>query len=262
MRYLVWILISLLSVQFVPGQDFSVYRKQYFQYRQSALPYRLLSPTGDLSQKYPLVIFLHGAFEKGTDNEAQLTIGGRFFMRDSVRKNYPAWVLFPQCGADDVWAYFENKLDLTTGYAKDWVFPFPNEPTVPAMLVKMLVDSLVASGKADPARIYFAGLSQGGMGVLDLLARYPETFAAGIAICGAGGPATAKYFAGKSALWLFHGDRDRVVPPYFSQQYYRRLKRVGSVVRYTEYAGAEHNAWSKAFTEPDLLSWLFAQGRK
>lgn len=84
---------------------------------------------------------------------------------------------------------------------------------------------LVASGKADPARIYIAGLSQGGMGVLDLLARYPETFADSIAMCGAGDPATAKYFAGKPALWLFHGDKDPVVPPYFSQQYYRRLKK-------------------------------------
>lgn len=262
MRYLVWILISLLLVQPVPAQDFSVYSKQYFQYQQSELPYRLLSPTGDLTQKYPLVVFLHGASEKGTDNEAQLSIGGRFFMRDSVRKNYPAYVLFPQCGPEDAWAYFENTLDLTTGYAKDWVFPFRKEPTLHAMLVKKLVDSLVASGKADPARIYIAGLSQGGMGVLDLLARYPETFAAGIAMCGAGDPATAKYIAGKSALWLFHGDKDPVVPTYFSQQYYRRLKKAGSVVRYTEYAGVEHNCWSKAFTEPDLLSWLFGQGRK
>lgn len=80
MRYLVWILISWFSVQVVPAQDFSVYNKHYFQYQLSELPYRLLSPTGDLTQKYPLIVFLHGAFEKGSDNEAQLAIGGRFFI--------------------------------------------------------------------------------------------------------------------------------------------------------------------------------------
>lgn len=223
------------------------------------LPYRLLSPTGDTNNKYPLIIFLHGAFEKGNDNEAQLTIGGRFFMRDSILKNYPAYILFPQCPPDDSWAYFENQIDFTTGYAKDWNFPFRKEPNPASAALKKLLDQLLFSGKIDNRRVYISGISQGGMGVLDLIARYPETFAAAISICGAGEPGTTKLFAAKVPLWLFHGDQDKVVPPDFSRQYYKRLKKAGSIVRYSEYAGVEHNSWVKAFAEPDLMSWLFRQ---
>jgi len=92
-----------------------------------------------------------------------------------------------------------------------------------------------------------------------LLARYPETFAAGIAMCGAGEVTTAKNFAGKTAFWLFHGDKDQVVPTAFSQQYYRKLRKAGATVRYTEYKNTGHNCWSNALAEPDLLRWLFAQ---
>jgi predicted peptidase len=97
------------------------------------------------------------------------------------------------------------------------------------------------------------------MGVLDMIARYPDMFAGALSICGAGEPTTTKFFAGKTALWLFHGDKDPVVPTSFSQQYYRRLKRANAIVRYSEYPGVEHNSWVNAFKEPELMSWLFAQ---
>ncbi len=129
-------------------------------------------------------------------------------------------------------------------------------------MVKKLVDSLLVSCKIDASRIYIAGLSQGGMGVLDMIARYPETFTAGLAIFGAGEPATTRLFAGKVSLWLFHGDKDEIVPVNFSQEYYKRLKRVGAVIRYSEYQGVDHNSWTKAFAEPELMQWLFAQGKK
>ncbi len=153
-------------------------------------------------------------------------------------------------------------MDFTTGYAKDWNFPFRKEPTAVSGLLKNLIDQMLVSGTIDVSRVYIAGLSQGGMGVLDLIARYPETFAAGLSICGAGEPTTTKLFAGKVALWLFHGDKDPVVPKDFSQQFYKRLRRAGSVVRYSEYAGVEHNCWINAFAEPELMSWLFAQVKK
>jgi predicted peptidase len=251
--------MMLVAVLFVSAQDLSAYRKEYFTGSNGIeMPYRLLSPL-TTDKKYPLLIFLHGAFEKGVDNELQLNIGGRFFLRDSIRNNYPAYVLFPQCPADDSWAYFENKLDLATGFAADWNFPFRKEPAKITAVLKQLVDTLLASGKIDLSRVYIAGLSQGGMGVLDLIARYPQTFAGAISICGAGEPATTKLFAGKVPLWLFHGDKDEVVPVDFSRQYYKRLKKAGSVARYNEYPGVGHSSWGKAFAEPELMSWLFAQ---
>ena len=77
----------------------------------------------DRNKKYPVIIFLHGAFEKGNDNSSQLTNGGALFLRDSIRKNYPAIVIFPQCPANDAWVYFEDKRD-STGKLVDVFFPF------------------------------------------------------------------------------------------------------------------------------------------
>lgn len=256
----IWLL--LFTGLLTRAQDLSAYQKNIFTDHGAELPYRLLSPERDSGKKFPLVIFLHGAYERGNDNEAQLNIGGRFFLRDSIRQKYAAYVLFPQCPANDTWAYFENQIDFTTGFAKNWNFPFRKEPTVVTGLLKKLIDQIIASGKIDLSKIYIAGLSQGGMGVLDLIARYPEIFAAGISICGAGEPTTSKLFSGKVALWLFHGDQDPVVPKEFSQQFYKRLKRTGAVVRYSEYAGVEHNSWVNAFKEPELMNWLFRQMKK
>ncbi len=262
MRFWLCFVMAISGGRFSSAQDFSAWEKNTFFFDQSVLPYRFLRPAADLSKKYPLIIFLHGAFEKGEDNEKQLNIGGRYFLRDSIRKNYPAYVLFPQCPEDDSWAYFENKLDLTTGKATDWNFPFRKEPTPVAASLKKLIDSIAATGSIAVDKIYIAGLSQGGMGVLDLSARYPETFAAGISMCGAGEPMTAKLFSGKVAIWLFHGDKDPVVPVDFSRDFYRRLKRLNAAVRYSEYKGVEHNCWVNAFAEPELMRWLFEQAKK
>lgn len=258
MKYIlsIWMFFFASSIS---AQNFSAYKREVFVEQDRELPYRILSPIGDTTKKYPLIVFLHGAFEKGNDNEVQLNIGGSFFLRDSIRKNYPAYIIFPQCPLDDSWTYFENKIDFTTGFATDWNFPFKKEPTAVVNALKKLIDHIIAEGKIDTSRIYIAGLSQGGMGVLDMLARYPDLFAAGLSMCGAGEPATAKFFSGKSALWLFHGTNDQLVPPLFSQQYFKRLKKAHSIVRYSEYPDTEHNCWTKAFAEPDLMRWLFAQ---
>ena len=243
--------------------DFTPYEKYAFQSGEQTLPYRLLRPVNtDTSKRFPLVIFLHGAFEKGTDNEAQLGIGGRFFLRDSVRNRYPTFVLFPQCPETDSWAYFDNTMNLTTGQAENWKFPFRKQPTGIAGALKNLIDSLVQQDKVDTKRIYIAGLSQGGMGVLDMIARYPDTFAAGISICGAGNVTTVKQFNDKVALWLFHGEKDDVVPASFSRSYYKKLQKQNGDVRYTEYPQTGHNSWVKAFAEPDFLMWLFSKQKK
>lgn len=259
MRGLYFTTLLLFAVLQGTAQDFSAYQEGYFQVNDFVLPYRLLSPKTLSEEKQPLLIFLHGAFEKGTDNQKQLMIGGKFFMRDSIRERYPVFLLFPQCPKDDSWAYFENQIDFSTGYAKDWVFPFMKEATYVSAVLKQLVDSLLKTGKIDPTRVYIAGLSQGGMGVLDLIARYPDFFAAGISMCGGGNPSTTRLFAGKVPLWLFHGDNDSIVPPVFSEQFYRRLKRAHSEVKFNLYQGVGHDCWNKAFAEPELMAWLFAQ---
>jgi predicted peptidase len=259
----IFLLCCIAFVLNAGAQDLSVYRSATYYSKEGELPYRILDPLNfDSSKTYPVIIFLHGSFEKGTDNTAQLNIGGRYFLREENRKNYPAFVLFPQCPLDDSWAYFENKIDSSTGLAKDWDFPFLKQPTASTAVLKKLLDSLLTLHFIDKSRIYIGGLSQGGMGVYDMVARYPDVFVAAFPICGAGKISTAKNFAGKTALWIFHGDKDDIVPVSFSRVYYNRLKKLNADVKYSEYAGVFHNSWVNAFAEKDLLSWLFSKTKK
>ena len=253
-----WIAISLPFCTL--AQDFSDYEKHYFNAPELNMPYRYLRPKDSNSLiRFPLVIFLHGANAKGFDNEAQLNVGGRFFLRDSIRENYPSYVLFPQCPERDLWAFFEIKTDAAAGSVEQLNFPFSKKPTETSMVLMKLIDSLVHSDEIDAHRIYIGGLSQGGMGVLDLIARYPMVFAAAFSICGAGNVASTKNFAGKTSLWLFHGDSDDVVPVKFSRDYFKRLQKLKADVLYSEYRGVKHNSWVNAFSESSLMNWLFSK---
>jgi predicted peptidase len=221
------------------------------------LRYRLLTPVNyDTHKAYPLIIFLHGSGERGSDNAAQLLHGGDLFLKDSIRKDFPAFVVFPQCPQNESWAPFKLKRD-STGKVTGADFPADAPPARPGVLVKALIDSLLATGKIDAKRVYIGGLSLGGMGTFDMLARYPGLFAAAFPICGAGNVQTVPVFAGKVPVWIFHGGADPVVPVAFSRNYYLELKKLNAEVKYTEYPGVGHNSWDNAFAEPGLVPWLF-----
>ena len=259
----VLLILFISFVSSVNSQDLIEYKKEVFISEKGQLPYRILFPTSfDSTKSYPLLIFLHGAFEKGTDNEAQLRIGGRYFLKEENRINFPAIVLFPQCPETDSWAWFDTKVDSATGLAKSWDFPFRKEPTAITGILKKLLDSLLSIRFVDKSRIYIGGLSQGGMGVYDMIARYPDIFAAAFSICGAGKVSTAKEFAGKVALWIFHGADDEIVPVRFSRDYYKKLIKLNADVKYSEYPGVHHNSWVNAFAERELLPWLFTKTKK
>src|SRR5678816_2023410 len=148
-----WIAISLPFCTL--AQDFSDYEKHYFNAPELNMPYRYLRPKDSNSlNKFPLVIFLHGANAKGFDNEAHLNVGGRFFLRDSIRENYPSYVLFPQCPERDLWAFFEIKTDAAAGSVEQLNFPFNKKPTETSMVLMKLIDSLVHSDEIDAHRIY------------------------------------------------------------------------------------------------------------
>lgn len=262
MKRMILVLSTLLSLygagaQGLSQQDLSQYEKKEFARHGATLLYRVLYPLNyDKQKKYPLVMFLHGAGERGNNNESQLQHGGELFLRDSIRKNYPAIVIFPQCPKDSGWAYVEFKFDQATNKVL-FTFPFREEPTVAGGLVKELMDSLVQNGRVDNKRLYIAGLSMGGFGTFNMLARYPDYFAAAIPICGGGDTALAKRFAQNLPLWVFHGDADPIVNVEYSRSYVRALHALGATPRYTEYPGVGHNSWDNAFVEKDLLHWLF-----
>jgi len=240
------------------AQDMSAYSHETFYHGGDTLRYRLLAPAGaDMHKAYPLIIFLHGAGERGSDNAAQLLHGGSLFLKDSIRRQFPAYVLFPQCPENEALAPFRLKRD-TSGKVTGAEFPTDVPPTKPGALVKALLDSLLTTGKIDSKRVYLGGLSLGGIGSFYMLASYPDIFAAAFHICGAGNTKTAANYAGKVPVWIFHGSADNVVPVSFSREFYAELKKRDAEVKYTEYPGVGHNSWDNAFAEPGLLSWLFS----
>jgi predicted peptidase len=250
------VLSLLISIHFAKAQDFSAYKKELFIRGKDTLRYRILYPENYKREKaYPLVVFLHGAGERGNDNEHQLDLGAALFLKDSIRKRFPAIVVFPQCPKDSLWKV-GAPLDLKAAYD-----PILNtaRPTTPERLVKLLMDSLVENKIADKKRIYVGGLSMGAFGTYDLVIHYPHYFAAAFTICG---KANVKLFPEKAnnvPLWIFHGEIDGVVPVQPDRDLYKALQNMGAKnVKYTEYLGVNHNSWNRAFAEPGLLPWLFS----
>lgn len=259
MRNLFLLLMIMTSPLFSSAQDFEA---RWFLRNNDTLPYRILLPENyDPQRQYPLILFLHGAGERGSDNERQLIHGRKMFLDAEVRKKYPAIVIFPQCAVRQSWAV----MDLPKDSAFKWSlvkFPADVPPTKPSALLHQLMDSLIASGSVDTRRLYVGGLSMGGMGTFDMLARFPQRFAAAFPICGAGNESLASRYAQNTALWIFHGSADATVPPNSSRLFYSTLQKAGADVKYTEYPGVGHNSWDNAFAEPGLMPWLFSHTLK
>lgn len=219
----------------VQGIDSALYRYGKFQ----DMPYRILLPKYyDPSKSYPLLLFLHGIGERGTDNEKQLTWGASLFQADSIRERYPAVIVFPQCKVSQYW--FD-----------DWAIE----------RLKGLTDDLVANLGIDKNKIYIGGLSMGAYGTYAMVAAYPELFAGAIAISGDGDETKASIMA-KTKWRIFAGRNDNVVSSRRSEKMAAALTNSGALVSFTLYPQADHvGSWVNAFAEPDFCSWMFSFSR-
>lgn len=218
--------------------------------KAAVLQYRLMKPLAyDPTATYPLVIFLHGAGERGDDNTAQLKHGMREFCSPQIREQYPCYVLAPQCPADESWA------DV------DWTLPTfrqPNETSISLQLVLELVDEMMESAAIDSKRIYITGLSMGGYGTWDAIARRPNLFACAVPVCGGADTATASKIS-HTPVWCFHGAKDGVVTVDLSRKMMIALKQAGGTPKYTEYPDAKHDSWTATYKNADMHKWMFAQ---
>jgi predicted peptidase len=216
------------------------------------LLYRLLKPKGyDPKQKYPLVVFLHGAGERGADNAVQLVHGMADFASDKIMESYPAFVIAPQCPESLQWVEVPWTLDE---------HQMPKEPSTPLRQTLELVAALPKEFSIDPARLYITGLSMGGFGVWDAIQRHPDLFAAAAPVCSGGDASLAKAIK-EVPVWVFHGDADGVVKVRRSRDMIAALKAAGGAPKYTEYPGVGHDSWTATYRDPELYRWLFAQKR-
>ncbi len=260
MRQLPLLLASffVLASLAVKSQDTELFqRKLFISPAGDTLRYRILFPENyEKGKIYPLVLFLHGAGERGSDNEKQLVHGASLFLADSNRHKYPAIVVFPQCPENDFWSSI--KFTRNEG-GNRFQFDYSQPMRLPLQRCLDLTRSLMATEKVNPKKVFITGLSMGGMGTFELVYHAPAIFKAAAPICGGGDSAAYNRQTAKVPFWIFHGDADPVVPVQLSRSMAARLKELKSKVRYTEYPGVQHNSWDNAFAEPGFLSWFWQQ---
>jgi predicted peptidase len=218
------------------------------------LPYRLfIPPSYEPRDRYPLVLFLHGSGERGTDNTRQITdqCVADVLSRPQVQKHHPAFVVVPQAPEAAQWGFYIGD-------------------STPADLAVGIVRQLEHQFSIDPNRIYLTGFSMGGMGTFYLLARYPGLFAAAVPLAGGGDPAIAREIT-RIPLWAFHGDHDNFVPisgpvrdglaVYNTQDMIAALRAAGGAPRFTVMEAYGHMIPCWVFRKGKLLEWLFSQQR-
>lgn len=247
------VLAPLTAVSASPPSSNDEYAKCVFvdSTNNTILQYRMLAPEKvEANEMYPLVVFLHGSGERGTDNEKQLSHGASTFSNPANVDKYPSYVVFPQC-KERTWTDRFNAQSFMPGA------PEPQISKQEEAIVD-LINEMIAEYPIDKDRIYIVGISMGGIATYDLVCRYPDLFAAAVPICGAVNPDRLKS-AKDVNFMIFHGEEDEEIPSICGREAYKSLSAAGANVDYIEFVGMGHDCWSSAFNYPSLLPWLYAQ---
>lgn len=244
----------LLLVFFISKEVYSqpplFARQTYKSSDGDSLLYRFLFPDNDTTRRYPLVIFLHGSGERGSDNEAQLKWGVMNFATDQNMKTYPAFVIAPQCPLNSSWA------NTTRGKNNEIILQ--NTPSKPMQLLMELIGDVIKKFKVDTNRIYITGLSMGGYGTFDALERYPNFFAAAVPVCGSGDISKARSIS-HIPMWMYGGANDPTVNPALLYDMVNALRKAGAHPGFTQYPGVGHFSWIAAYNDPMMIPWMFSQ---
>jgi predicted peptidase len=250
MKILLVLLICLILSTLTQAQPPRFSREKYGE-AGDTLSYRLLFPDANRLRKYPLVIFLHGSGERGSDNDAQLKWGVMNFATDQNMIAHPAIVIAPQCPENQTWSSLSSDKDRK-------VFKLNAEPSKPMRLLIGLIHQLAEKLPVDTNRIYITGLSMGGYGTFDALERYPHLFAAAVPVCGAGDTSRAASIA-HIPMWIYHGAEDPAVSPLQGLAMFEALTNAGAHPGFTQYPEVGHFSWLGAYSDPLMMEWLFRQ---
>ena len=224
------------------------------------LPYRVYFPTGyDAADEktYPILFFLHGHGECGTDNALQIRVLGKENrLIDMVMERDDCIIVAPQCPCNVKYEWVPLNHAWATGSRE-----LTEEPTIGLAAATEILKMFLASGKIDLSRVYAAGISMGGYGTWELITRNSELFAAAIPVCGSGIPSLAHRLT-DIAIWAFHGALDPTVPVSGSRDMVAAIEAAGGTkIRYNEFPRTWHDAWIPAYKTEGLVDWLFAQKR-
>lgn len=251
-----------------------LFKRRTHTFEQTTLPYRIFIPDNyNSSQSYPLILCLHGAGERGNDNERHIWKHdlALSWAKPEVQKSNPCFVVAPQCPKKLKWNY----VDWHKGtFSIDTV-----EPGNELLTVVNLLDSLLKEFNIDIKRQYVTGLSMGGYGTWDIITRYPERFAAAVPMSGAGD--FSKVASLKNVpIWVFHNTHDKIVPVSGSRDMVQAMNKAGlSVLEtinisdkslnksikkgvkylYTESPTGNHGPWEPWYGNAMLHKWVFLQ---
>jgi predicted peptidase len=187
----------------------------------------------DKQEKWPLILFLHGAGERGDKLDAIKRHGPPKLIEHG--KQFPFIIVSPQCPNGHWW---NNELLPLTA----------------------LLDEVVSKYKVDQDRVYLTGMSMGGFGTWALAGYSPDRFAAIIPICGGGEPLLTRALR-HMPVWAFHGGKDPIVPVKRSQELIDALKKADAEAKLTIYPDALHDSWSATYDNPEIYEWLLAHKR-
>ncbi|MEC8244160.1 MAG: prolyl oligopeptidase family serine peptidase [Verrucomicrobiota bacterium] len=219
------------------------------------LLYRTASPEKMNKEKtYPMLIFLHGAGGRGSDNMEQLLDAGgiQAFEKAGVRTKFKSHLFAAQVPKGERWVNVHWSL---LGHK------MPKISDSMRMAFKIL-DAYIEDpeNQVDSKRIYIMGLSMGGYGTWDAIQRRPNFFAAAVPICGGGDTSLASKLI-DLPIWAWHGDQDKVIKPSRSRDMINAIKKIGGTPKYSEIKGRGHNSWVDCWNSNELWEWLYSNSK-
>jgi predicted peptidase len=218
------------------------------------LPFQEFVVKGEYEARLPFILFLHGAGERGSDNLAQRKVGLPVLMETLKAAGLEHYVLWaPQCPSDQRWTDVDWKATEHT---------MKKNPTWPMQVLMDGIDSLVLNTTMiDTTRMYIVGLSMGGYGTWEYIARQPYRFASAMPVCGGGDVVQTKNNV-STAVWAFHGQADNVVPYENSVRMVNATKKVNTNVHLISYPDIKHDSWNKAFAEKKIVRDFISTRKK
>jgi len=252
MRILIFCWITLFFASCVTSKKSGIVGSEFKMNTGKVLPYNIIYPRNYGKEKLPLLVWLHGAGERGDDNVSPLIHCVPYIGSDLVQSKYPGIVLAPQCAQEDYWAPIKRT---------EWTIINGGAVTPSMEAVIALIDKMLKDPNIDKNRVYVGGLSMGGFGTYDLLSRRPEWFAGAVPICGGADLEKVNIYK-DIPMWVFHGTKDMAVSVQLSRDLISALQKVGGNPKYTEYPEGGHDVWNKTIREPELWKWLFGQQKK